>query len=293
MFDAAKNIYGVNPATGAALRPWDNSGVQYGLSALNAGIITVAQFLDLNEKIGGIDQDSNYVPTRTAGDLNAIKRAYQAGLTLGANGGLTSIPILDNATSNEAGGYHYGWFHFALRERLRQSNGGSAENMVMWRSISGDAGQKLLDRWILAYKADASADPQRVKVLRAKPKEAVDGCYDKSTPPQFIADALPFTSQPRSKCSELYPVYSNPRREAGGPLAANILKCQLKPIDAKDYKATLTPADMTRLKSVFSGGVCDWSKPGVNQVPVVTWASFGPSPKNLVFSVSEPRSSSR
>jgi hypothetical protein len=30
VFDAAKNIYGVNPATGAALRPWDNTGVQHG-----------------------------------------------------------------------------------------------------------------------------------------------------------------------------------------------------------------------------------------------------------------------
>jgi hypothetical protein len=293
VFDAAKNIYGVNPATGAALRPWDNTGVQYGLNALNTGIITVAQFLDLNEKIGGIDQDSNYIPTRTAGDLNAIKRAYQAGLTLGANGGLTSIPILDNATSNEAGGYHYGWFHFALRERVRQANGGNSDNMVMWRSISGDAGQRLLDKWIAAYRADTSTDSQRVKVRRAKPKDAVDGCYDTSTPPQFIADALPFSSKPVSKCSELYPVSSNPRREAGGPLAANILKCQLKPIDAKDYKATLIPAELARLKSVFSGGVCDWSKPGVNQVPVVPWASFGPSPKNLVFNVGEPRSSSR
>ena len=53
VFDAAQNIYGVNPATGAALRPFDNIGVQYGLNALNAGAITPAQFLDLNEKIGG------------------------------------------------------------------------------------------------------------------------------------------------------------------------------------------------------------------------------------------------
>jgi hypothetical protein len=121
----------------------------------------------------------------------------------------------------------------------------------------------------------------------------VNGCYDKSTPPQFIADSLPFSSQPVSKCSELYPVYSNPRREAGGPLAADVIKCQLKPIDAKDYKAALTPAEMTRLKNLFPGGVCDWSKPGVNQVPVVTWASFGPSPKNLVFSINGPTSSTR
>jgi hypothetical protein len=293
VFDVAKNIYGVNPTTGAALRPWDNTGVQYGLNALNAGIITTEQFLYLNEAIGGIDQDSNYTTTRAVGDANAIKRMYQAGLNLGANGGLTSIPILDNATSNEAGGYHYGWFHFALRERVRQANGGSSDNMVMWRAISGDIGPKLLEKWIVAYKADASNDSQRVKVLRAKPKEAVDGCYDKSTPPQFIPDSLPFSSQPVSKCSELYPVYSNPRHEAGGPLAANVIKCQLKPIDAKDYKVTFTPAEMTRLKNIFASGVCDWSKPGVNQVPVVTWASFGPSPKNLVFSLNGPTSSTR
>ena len=101
--------------------PYDNTGVQYGLAALNAGAITVAQFLDLNERVGGFDQDANYVPARSVGDAGAIKRAYQAGLSLGASGGLASIPIFDNATSNETGGYHYGWFHFALRERLRKA----------------------------------------------------------------------------------------------------------------------------------------------------------------------------
>jgi hypothetical protein len=78
-------------------------------------------------------------------------------------------------------------------------------------------------------------------------------------------------------------VYSNPRKEAGGPLAANILKCQLKPVDGKDYKVALSDAERARLNTIFPSGVCDWSKPGVSQTPVVPWASFGPSPKNLVF----------
>jgi hypothetical protein len=291
IFDAARNIYGVNPANGAALRPFDNVGVQYGLNALNAGIVTPAQFLALNEKIGGYDQDANYVASRTAGDVNAIKRAYQSGLTLGANGGLTSIPILDDATSNEEGRYHYGWFHFALRDRLRQANGGSSDNMVMWRSTSGTAGQALLERWMVAYKSDTSSDPQRVKVLRARPKDGVDGCYDKASPPRFIAEDLAFSSKPTTRCAELYPVYSNPRKEAGGPLAANVLKCQLKPIDAKAYRVSFTASELARLSRIFPGGVCDWSKPGVNQVPVVTWASFGPSPANLVFELNVPRGS--
>jgi hypothetical protein len=256
--------------------------VQYGLNALNAGTVTAAQFLALNEQVGGFDDDANYVRTRTAGNLEAIKRAYQSGLVLGANGGLTSIPIMDNATSNEERGYHYGWFHFALRERVRQANGGRSDNMVMWRSISGSTAQALFDRWVSAYKADPSDDPQRVKMLRARPAEAVEGCYDKATPPRFLAEALMFTSQPTTTCSGLYPVYSNPRKEAGGPLAANVLKCQVKPIDPKDYPASFGAAERNRLAAIFPGGVCDWSKPGMNQVPVVTWASFGPAPDKLI-----------
>jgi hypothetical protein len=286
IFDVARSVYGVNPATGAALRTFDNVGVQYGLNALDAGVITPAQFLDLNEKIGGVDDEFNYRPARATGDAAAIKRAYQSGLMLSGKGGLASIPILDNATTNELGGYHYGWFHFAVRERLRQANGNS-DNMVMWRNTTAASAQAAFDRWMVAYKSDTSSDPQIVKVLRNRPKEAVEGCYDKAAPPNFIAENLVFTSAPTTRCSQLFPVYSNARHEAGGPLAANVLKCQLKPVDAKDYKVAFNGSELDRLKAVFRDGVCDWSKPGVNQTPVVTWASWGPSPRNLVFDVSK------
>jgi hypothetical protein len=294
VFDVARNIYGINPRTGAALRPFDNVGVQYGLNALNSGAITPKQFIELNDKIGGFDQDANYVPARSIGDAGAIKRTYQSGLLLSGSGGLSAIPIFDNATSNEEGGYHYGWFHFALRERVRQANGGNSDNMVMWRSTSAAAAKALFDEWVATYRRDAVATPpaskaaQRALVIQRKPATGLDGCYDRSTPPKFVGDSLPFTSKPASPCSSLYPVYSNTRHEAGGPLAANVLKCQLKPIDARDYQVAFKPDELARLKAVFPGGVCDWSKPGVNQTPVVPWASYGPSPKNLIFDVTKP-----
>src|SRR6185503_14791926 len=127
-----------------------------------------------------------------------------------------------------------------------------------------------------------SADAARTKMLRAKPAAFVEGCYDKATPPAFIPEPLTFSSKPDSRCSALYPVYSNPRKEAGGPLSANVLKCQLKPIDTKDYQVAFSPAERARLGSIFSSGVCDWSKAGVNQQPVVPWASLGPSPVNAL-----------
>jgi hypothetical protein len=279
IFDVARNVYGVAPQTGFALRTFDNIGVQYGLEALNRGVISVEQFLDLNEKIGGVDDDSNYTVSRASGNADAILRAYESGLMLSGGGGLRSIPVVDDGTSKETGGYHYGWFHFALRERLRQANG-DADNMVLWRNTTtAAASQNLLDHWISAWKSDKRPGTARQAVLRDKPVSAQDGCFLEG---RFIPDELSFDNKD-SECSKRYPVYSNTRHEAGGPLAANILKCQLKPVNYSDYQVPLTPTQQDHLKSVFPEGVCDFSRPGVNQHPLVLWPSFGPSRKNLVY----------
>jgi hypothetical protein len=286
VFDVGRNVYGTDPATGYALRPVDNVGVQYGLSALNSGAITTAQFLDLNEKVGGVDANGNFTAARSVANSGALSRVYRSGVNLGGNGGLASIPIFDNGQSTETGGYHYGWFHFAVRERLRAANGNS-DNFVFWRGpVPTATARDLIENWMTAYKSDASSDPQIVKVLRAKPATGVEGCWDRSTPARFIAEPLIFSSKPDSQCSALWPVYSNALKEAGGPLAANVLKCQLKAIDTSDYAVALLPAERARLNAIFPTGVCDWSKPGVNQTGVVPYLSFGPSPDNVVSGVS-------
>ena len=50
-FADAINLYGV-AADGFAANTWDNIGVQYGLSALTTGFLTVDEFLDLNANVG-------------------------------------------------------------------------------------------------------------------------------------------------------------------------------------------------------------------------------------------------
>ena len=62
---AAFRALGVDPATGFARSAYDNVGVQYGLKALNNGDITKEEFLDMNEKVGGLDIDGNFVPHRS------------------------------------------------------------------------------------------------------------------------------------------------------------------------------------------------------------------------------------
>jgi hypothetical protein len=66
----------------------------------------------------------------------------------------------------------------------------------------------------------------------------------------------------------MYPVHSEPRLVAGAPLTNDVLKCQLKPISYGDYKPAFTEAQKARLTTIFSSGMCDFSKPGVEQVPL-------------------------
>ncbi|MDQ6627465.1 MAG: DUF6351 family protein [Pseudomonadota bacterium] len=281
VYDASKNIYGVDPATGFALRPFDNVGVQYGLEALNAGAIDVNQFILLNSQVGGYDQDANYVLGRTVGDPGAMLRAQQAGLQLGGNGGLASIPVFDiSGIYNDDASYHYQWYHFALRDRLVQMNG-NADNHVMWRGnpVPADPAWKAFIQWVAAYKADAGPGTQRDKVIRAKPIQ--DGCW--SGPSTFIQERQTLSSTADTACNALFPSWTFPRRVAGGPVAANIMKCDLKPVVASDYKVPVTTQQLAAIKRVFFNGVCDWSKPG-NVTGVVPNGSFGPSPERLVFS---------
>jgi hypothetical protein len=277
VYDAAKNIYGVDPVTGFALRPFDNVGVQYGLGALAAGAISFRDFLLLNEGIGGYDQDFNYVPARSVGDAGAMRRAQQSGLQLGGNGGLATIPVFDvTGIYNDDSGYHYQWFHFALRERLMRMNW-NADNHVMWRGNpvpAADAWNAFI-RWVVAVKADKADGTQREKVVRNKPIQ--DGCYSGTT---FIAEPQTLSSAANSMCNALYPSWTSPRLVAGGPVAANIMKCALKPVSRGDY-GSISDIDFARLNAIFPTGVCDWTQAG-GLTGVVPNGSFGPSPINLI-----------
>jgi hypothetical protein len=290
IWDVSRNIYGVEPTTGAALRVFDNVGVQFGLAALNVGLITKVQFLDLNQKIGGYDRDDNYTATRTVGDKHAITEAYRSGLQLSGGGGLSDVPVLDlSGTFDESAHYHYQWYHFAVRERLTKANG-DHDNHVMWRGNT-DSSERVqaeafdfLNRWIEAIKADVSQLPPREKVRRHRPSELRDGCW--SATQQFIAEDQVFSHRPDSPCNTFWPSFDFPRLMAGGALGAHILKCTLKPIDFSNYTVSFTSAEQARLRSIFPQGVCDWTKPGLYFSHVVIGQSYGPAPSKAVAPMS-------
>src|SRR5690606_34545377 len=90
-----------------------------------------------------------------------------------------------------------------------------------------------MDRWLMSIRADSSAIPEAERVVRTRPAELVEGCWEDDGPDrQFHAETLSAIGEGR--CAALYPVYSTPRQVAGGPLANNIVSCRLKPVDPAD-----------------------------------------------------------
>jgi hypothetical protein len=290
VYDHAVNVWGKDPKTGFARRPLDNVGIQYGLRALNAGVITKEQFLDLNAKIGGYDNDGRVVATRSIADPAAIRIAYRMGRMTWGGAGLATTPILDYRAyldDAEGGNIHLRYHSFSTRERLQKANG-YTDNQVMltddrrWGdSLKAPVLRQALgqmDQWVTKIVDDTSKDSKLAKLRRAKPADLVDACWTRDEHPQKIVERQMPTS---GRCNELYPTNSFPRGVAGSPLAADIVKCQLKPVTAADYKVSFSADEIARLEQIFPGGVCDWSKAGVEQQPMTgTWQSLPASLPN-------------
>ena len=281
------NVYGRDPTTGFGRRAYDNVGIQYGLASLNQGVITVRQFLDMNEKVGGFDIDFKPTAQRLIGDEIAIRNLYEYGRVLDASRGIASTPIIDYRayTDAQANGDQHVRFHgFSTRERLIRENG-NADNQVMFTEDNRFGGFSYnsprvmeaiarMDEWLTRLKMDISNDSQRVKVIRAKPPGLVDTCWSPDANPVRIEERATYGAND-TKCNTYYPSYGSPRLVAGAPLTNDVMKCQLKPVDLNDYTVQLTGAEQDRLRSIFPEGVCDYTKSGEHQRKMkAQWLTF-------------------
>ena len=283
IYDHAANVFGRDPKTGFARRPLDNVGVQYGLEALNMGAISKRQFLDLNQNIGGYDNDGNYVTTRTVGDVIAIDAAYDSGRITYGGLGLRHTAIIDYrgyVDQPENSNENHSRFHsFSIRQRLVDANG-NFDNQVMLienglpapigNGLFSDTSPVLsnaltqMDEWLTNLVADTSNAPIAKKISRGKPGDLVDACFTNQGTVK-IAQLQVYTAA--TTCNQLYPAFSSPRLVAGAPLENNVIKCRLKPIDSHKYKVTFNTTELAQLKKIFPDGVCDYTLPGVDQSP--------------------------
>jgi hypothetical protein len=183
------------------------------------------------------------------------------------------------------GDVHLRYHAHAIRQRLINANG-HAENQVIVGNLAPT--ELLIDQmgqWLTALKADTSRRRLAEKVVANKPADVVDACW--TTEGVKIVERQ--TLDGPGQCNQFFPVGVPPEFVAGAPIELDVIKCRLKPIDTSDYNVAFTSEQRARLESIFSKGVCDWSKRGVRQVKAEPWASFGPSRENLVFDITDRR----
>ncbi|WP_433225923.1 DUF6351 family protein [Microtetraspora malaysiensis] len=286
VYDHAINVYGADPATGLARRPLGNVGIQYGLGALNDGHITPEQFLDLNERVGGLDADADVVPRRTEADPEATRIAYHTGRVTSGGRGLAAIPIIDYRSYWDDvswGDIHVRYHTFSIRERLKEANGTAANHV----SLLEDARYGLfstesplvrhavtqMDHWLTNLDGMRPGGKQITRIVAARPATLVEGCNTRDAEPRFVAESL--VRDPASACERMYPTASFPREVAGEDVTADIITCRLTPPRRDGYAVTWTGEQWARLRTIFPRGVCDYSKPGVFQQRTgATWLRF-------------------
>jgi Tannase-like family of unknown function (DUF6351) len=271
-------IWGLRPQDGFARSPFSDTGIQYGLGALAAGLITPEQFVSLNEGMGGVDIDFNFTTARSEPDLVAQSIAYRTGqVTVPAQ--LANVPIIDLRGSHNFNDIHTDYHSYVMRARLDAANGGHGNQLIWtWNGSTFGIGPPpaialksflLMDEWLSRIESDTRDVPRSQKVLDDKPAAAVDQC--------FIGAALTPETDPAA-CAAAFPHYGDARLVAGESLVDNAMACQLKPLDRADYNVTFTDVQWARLQQVFAGGVCDWSKQPIGFQSSVPWLTYAGGP---------------
>jgi hypothetical protein len=266
--DYMVDMFGREPTTGYANRPFDNIGIQYGLDALRNGQITAQQFVDLNAHVGGLDINGHFSDARSSADLIALNRAYTDGAVDTASN-LDDVAIID-LRGPDPGAFHDVYRTYAMRDRLLR-NFGTAANQILWQgpvpligdSTFADAAVYAEDGWLAKVYADHRNIPLAKKIIEDKPDTVADRCTNGSG-----------TDEPFYTCEEVVQQYGTPRFGADEPHTDDVLKCQLKPLDRSDYPVTFTDAQWKELQQAFPTGVCDYSRPGVGQGPTTPWMTY-------------------
>jgi hypothetical protein len=262
------NQLGRDPRTGFVRSLFDNVGVQYGLQALGAGVITAEQFVAINEGVGGLDVAGGLSAQRSEADPIALAAAYRDDLVNSGGQGLATTPVIDQRLYLDPfPGFDIHTTEWSYVMRARMEREGTAANQVIIEhgfahSELADAFElDAMDRWLTAIEADTSGASAQAKVAANRPADVSDGCYLANG--KRVQEELTYPGH--GQCADLYKVSSNTRLVAGAPLTIDVLKCRLRPVDVRSYPVTFTPDQQARLHAAFPDGVCDFSARGVAQ----------------------------
>ncbi|KQP12829.1 hypothetical protein ASF43_20015 [Pseudorhodoferax sp. Leaf267] len=207
---------------------------------------------------------------RTVGDGRAMRAAYTSGHVFQ---GKLDVPAIDHRQYMERElDMHNSHQSFAVRQRVRDRMGDD-DHLVVWFTDTQPglpkASQSLqalavMDRWL----ANIRQYPHR-GIVRNKPAEAVDACYDKEGRRMSAGDGVwngILDRRAPGNCTQAFPLYGTSRTVAGAPLQGGVYRCALKPVEHAIWDGSYgawrpNAREAALLKRIFPQGVCDYSRP--------------------------------
>lgn len=263
--------------------PVSNEGIMYGLANLQQGLISPAQFVDLNVKIGGLNPDIQRTDERARTTEPVVASAYRSGAANVANN-MDSVAII-NLVGPDPGLAHDSVHAWWTRWRLDREHG-HHDNHVMWGGpfpLLGDPyfyveALDALDRWLAAVEQDGSQTSLAEKIAANRPSDVHDQCS--SGAGQKLGDEI---------CLDLLRTpfaYGTPRTVAGADEYASNYACQLKPFSRDDDFGLLpfAESEWQQLEALFSTGVCDYEQRGLGEyVKTVPWMNYQDGEGNVLI----------
>src|SRR3954452_15320007 len=257
--------------------PLSDVGVQFGLDALRKGIITPAQFVDLNAKIGGGDVDINHTEARVEATRPALANAYRSGAINETNNqkGLAIIGL----RGPDPGAFHDAYRTWTVRARLEREEAHFPKNHVIWfgeAPLMGDPswttdGLVAMDRWLAAVDRARSARSLAEKVATDRPADVNDRCSNVDGVEQVNVPGVGRVCELDTAQTK----FATPAMVAGEDIETDTNRCQLKPLRrAHYYPISFTDDQWAQLEKAFPTGVCDFTKPGVDQQGTVPWQTY-------------------
>jgi hypothetical protein len=246
----------------------------------NASPLTLDPWDTLNMNLSPLCKLGQPAP-RTAGNLLSMNTAYTSGQVFT---GELRIPIIDLRWYLEPVlNMHHSQASFASRARMINQQG-DARNQIIWfaecseldpRYLKKDCAYNptgdalgVIDQWMTNIKNNAEKG-----IADNKPKAAIDTCFNGDGSVLYAgADAWDgiLNNKPAGPCTTAFPVYSDTRRTAGGPISGDIFKCALKSVDhaiadGSYGDVVFSEAQRNLLKTIYPTGVCDYSKPDTSK----------------------------
>jgi hypothetical protein len=256
----------------AVIGGWKESAdmVQEGSPYYPPGVIDPSNWDPWSARNQDFSTDPSSPASRTAGDLNAMQAAYEAGLVFMGD---VDIPIIDwRHYLEEFLDMHNSHQSFAARQRIRDARGNS-DNQVIWFTDVGPSGPvfdqtpealEVMDEWLQNIRDNPDAG-----VVANKPARAVDRCFNfdgsEIASGEGVWNGI-LDESPPGACTAEFQIYKTSRIVAGGPFKGSIFKCRLMPVS----KAIETGmygvwkpdmGQLLQLETIFPNGVCDFNQP--------------------------------